>query len=282
MHEEWGRRTLGGEVAVLGQRVRLGLDIANRAQFLDERSERVEGGDRPPFDAGNEETVRVAVGSVDKVVRSLLGRCEANISSRTNGGKRGRRTDSDERNALVGRSEPDNTRRLLRRMVPAQIDSLPLPPLRILLLLRRRRRRPEDAEHPAEELSGSALDDRDDVAGELGLLVVVDLLLLEKHETLAFDLDVVLLLVLFADIARRAGVVRGVLLLFALLLLLLLLRSPDLVDLRKTASACASLRRRDREKLTSRSSIATTSPSSARFRSFEPAHLHQLDSLAPR
>lgn len=58
-------------------------------------------------------------------------------------------------------------------------------------------------------------------------LFVVDFFFVKEGETLAFNFDVVVLLVLLADVLRSASIVGGVLFLLAFLLLLLLLGAPD-------------------------------------------------------
>lgn len=156
---------------------------------------------------------------------SVAGRVSATLRTR-------QRTNGHQRDALVGRSEPDDLGRLVEVVAAAaRVAAVALTALVVLLLLRRRRGGAEDAEESAEELSGRALDDSDDVTRVLGLLLVRDLLLLEEQQALALDLDVVLLLVELAQVSRGAEVARAVLLLFALLLLLVLLRAPHLVHI---------------------------------------------------
>lgn len=54
--------------------MRFGLDVADRSELFDKSTERMEGGDGPPLDAGDEEFVGVAVGKFDEVGGSLFGR----------------------------------------------------------------------------------------------------------------------------------------------------------------------------------------------------------------
>lgn len=91
----------------------------------------------------------------------------------------------------------------------SEVHALALPPLGVLLLLRGRTAGPQHSQHPTEKLSRRALDDGDHVSRKLGLLVVVDFLLLEEQQTLTLDFNVILFLVLFAQVARRARVVRA-------------------------------------------------------------------------
>lgn len=68
------------------------------------------------------------------------------------------------------------------------------------------------------------------MTSELGLDFVGNFLVLEQHQTLAFNLDIVLLLVVLATSSVLRLVCR-VLFLFPLLLFLLLLRCPNLVNI---------------------------------------------------
>jgi hypothetical protein len=85
-------------------------------------------------------------------------------------------------------------------------------------------------------LSRSSLNDRHDVSGKLRFLLVVDLVLLKEQETLSLDFDIVLLLVEFAQVARRARIERSRFLLLAFLLFLVFLGAPNLVDIKELDS----------------------------------------------
>ena len=128
------------------------------------------------------------------------------------------------------------------RVVSSRIGALSLPPIVVLLLLRRGARRTKNTEQSREELSGSSFDDGDDVSSMLRLLLVRDFLLLEKHESLSFDFDIVLFLVVLSHIASGSRIVRRLLLL-SLLLLLFLLRSPHIVDIEQFDSDDISFER---------------------------------------
>jgi hypothetical protein len=97
----------------------IGLDfrIAHLTQLLDEGAERMERSDRPPFDASDEDAVRIILVFLYEIARSLFG------------------GDSDEGNALISGLEPNNLRlilltfRLAARILPSGLS------LSFLLLL---------------------------------------------------------------------------------------------------------------------------------------------------
>lgn len=67
-------KVLGREIAVLEERARLRLNVADRAELLDELSERVQRRDRPPLDARDEEPVGVLFRFFDEIHRRLFRR----------------------------------------------------------------------------------------------------------------------------------------------------------------------------------------------------------------
>ena len=87
----------GGEVAILEQRRGFRFDISNLSEAGVERSEGVQRRDGPPLDTGDEEGAVVLGGVLNKVVRSLIGRCFAPESVR-----RHERGTTDERMAIRG------------------------------------------------------------------------------------------------------------------------------------------------------------------------------------
>lgn len=79
-----------------------------------------------------------------------------------------------------------------------EIDALAFTSFSVLFLLSRSARRAEHAQYATEKLSRRTLNDGDDVACKLGLLVVVDFVFFEKQESLTFNFNVILFLVKLA------------------------------------------------------------------------------------
>lgn len=140
--------------------------------------------------------------------------------------------DGDERDAFVSWLEPDNLGAFDRspRFIPTV--TFALATFSLLFLLGSGRRWAKQAKGAREELSGHAFNNRDNVASELGFDFIGNFLVLEQHQTLAFNFNVVLLLVILAT-DSALGLVSRVLLLFPLLLFLLLLRCPNLVNIKQ-------------------------------------------------
>lgn len=229
---------IGREIVVAKKRVRLDLQVAHLAQLLNKGTEGMQGGDGPALDASHKDAVRVVLVLLDEVPRGLLGR------------------DGDEGNALVSRLEPDNLGFLL---VPAVLvpTAIPGSALGLLLLLGGLAAGTQQAEGAREHLASNTLDDGHNVTSVERLGLVADLLLLDQQETLALNLNIVVLLLRRSlpqtatatdtTLARGAVLAIGVALasivsrartgisdvLALLLLLLLSLLTPHLIDVKK-------------------------------------------------
>jgi hypothetical protein len=178
------------------------------------------------LDASNEKAVSVSLRILNKVRRSLLSR------------------DGDKGHALISGLEPDDLRPLSGYALRTLISTitLPFPPLGFLLLLGGSGRRAEQAQGTREELAWHTFDDGDDVAGELRLDFIRNFFIFKQAQALAFNFDVVfLLLVLPADWGTH--IVGGVFFFLALLLLFFFLGGPNLVHIEKLDSDDITLER---------------------------------------
>src|SRR5258706_2684650 len=178
------------------------------------------------LNTSNEKAVGVGLRVLNKVGRCLLSR------------------NGDKWHALVGGLEPDDLGPLRGYTLRTLVSSIafPFPPLIFLLLLGGSGRRAEQAQGTREELAWHTLDYSTDMTGELRLDIIRDFFVFKQAQALAFDFDVVfLLLVLPADWSTH--IVSGILLLLALLLLFFFLGSPNLVDIEKFDSDDITLER---------------------------------------
>ena len=169
------------------------------------------------LDASNEKFVGVRFRVLNEVDRCLF------------------RGDGDEGDTFIGWLEPDDLGALDRSPGLITTITLTFATFGLLFLLGSSRGWAEQAEGTREQLSGHTFDNCDDVTSELGLDFVGHFLVLEQHQSLAFNLDVVFLLVILAT-GSILRLVSRVLFLFPLLLLLLLLRCPNLVDIEQLNS----------------------------------------------
>ena len=122
---------LSWEIAVLEQSTSLYFSISNRTKLLDKCTEGMERGTIhqlwpkvnnnegsshwPSLDGSDKQSLRVGIGIIDKVRRSLFGR------------------DSNKWNTFIGRFEPDNSRFGLRFIPSSSSITFSFPPLDLLL-----------------------------------------------------------------------------------------------------------------------------------------------------
>lgn len=124
--------------------------------------------------------------------------------------------DSNERDTFVCWFKPDNLGPLNRSTTRFfGTVSFPLSPFCFLFFLGGSGRRTEETQSAGEELARHALNNRNNMTGELGSDFVGDpikrinktqvkyisnlLLVFEEHQPLTFDLDVILLFIIFAS-----------------------------------------------------------------------------------
>ncbi|GKT84717.1 hypothetical protein Ct61P_02567 [Colletotrichum tofieldiae] len=208
---------VGGEVVVAQKSVSLHLKVAHAAQLLDKCSEGMQRSDRPALNAGHEDAISVVLVLLDEVAGRLLGR------------------NGNERHALVGRFEPDNLGLLLRPVVMVTVvTTISGGSLGLLLLLGSLAAGSEQAKVAREHLAGDTLNDGHDVAGVEGLGLIIDFLLLNKKQALAFNLNVVVLL-LGRALAQTAPAADA-----ALLLSVVIVLDGDQVTLEGTVAILAT------------------------------------------
>lgn len=124
--------------------------------------------------------------------------------------------DGNERDTFVCWFKPDNLGPLNRSATRFfGTVSFPLSPFCFLLLLGGSRRRTKETQSAGEKLARHALNNRNNMAGELGPDFVGDpikrvnktqvkyisnlLLVFEEHQSLTFDFDIILLFIVFAS-----------------------------------------------------------------------------------
>jgi hypothetical protein len=169
------------------------------------------------LDASNEKLVSVCLRVLDKVCGCLF--CG----------------DGNERDTLISWLEPDDLGAFDRSPRLITAVTFALTTFSLLFLLGSSRGWTKQTEGTREELPGHALNNCNDVASKLGLDFIGNFLVLEQHQALTFNFNVVLLLVVLAT-SSVLGLVSRVLLLLPLLLFLLLLCCPNLVDIKQLNS----------------------------------------------